>query len=513
MVEEQQEQGGDRRRVVLIQLDAADANVLSEGIDAGGFPNLRRIRDAGAWGLVDAPRGFGSGATWATFNTGVTPATHGRYFYRQVLPGTYEARPFEGEDLLVPPFWEWLSDAGRRVAVFDAPSQGISPGINGISVADWITHDLVYPGVRTSPPELADELTRRFGTNPVRKCDQPGGRDRAGHQLLVQQLVDRVAQKSRAVRHYLAGDDWDFFSVAFAEPHCVGHQCWHLRDPLHALYDPDDAAAVPDPVVRVYGAIDEAIGEIREVAGPDTTVVVFSATSMGPNYTGNLILDEVLRRIDGVQATPQVSATWSLKQRLKRVLPLSVRQRYRPLKRRIEESLQAGDRARRNAFMVPHNDISGAIRLNVVGREANGRLRPGPEVDDYIASLRTELLALRNLDTGEPVIDEIVRVSDACKGPALDQLPDLFAVWSRNAYPDRIGSERIGEIRYRHRGNRTGDHRLINVFYAMGPGITPGRMDGLSICDFAPSMAGMLDVAPRQSDGRVVEALVGDSPS
>ncbi len=495
-------------RVLILQLDAADAETLESGIATGTFPTFGRLRDAGAWGRVDSPPGFGSGAAWASFATGVSPARHGRYFYRQVVPGDYAAQAFHGDDFRAPAIWEHLSDAGRRVAVLDSPSMGVVEGINGISVADWITHDLVYQELRTSPPGLAAELTARFGSNPLMKCDQPGGRDRAGHRHLIEQLLDRIARKERATRHYLGAEPWDLFVMAFAEPHCVGHQCWHLRDPRHPLHDPGDAAALPDPVVSVYAAIDSAIGRILEDVGPETTVIVFSATGMGPNYTGNLVLDEVLRRIDGVEATAPAALTAGLKRALKGVLPLGIRRRYRPLKRRVEEGVQVGDRARRRCFAVPHNDISGAVRLNLVGREPRGLLHRGAEVDAYVEELTEALLALRNLDTGGPVVERVVRVADHCSGPYLDDLPDLFVVWSRESYPDRIGSERIGEITFRHRGNRTGDHLPSNVFFAAGPGVAPGRLDGRSIYDFAPTVAALVGVPLPGSDGLVIDALV-----
>jgi predicted AlkP superfamily phosphohydrolase/phosphomutase len=496
-------------RVLQIQLDAADAAVLLDGIDQGWLPTLARLRDAGAWGVFDAPPGFGSGAAWACHATGVSPATHGRYFYRQVHAGSYEARAFAGGDFLCPAVWNTLSDAGRRVAVIDAPGMPVCDGINGISIADWLTHDLVYQELRTFPAELADDLTGRFGANPLMKCDQPGGRDAAGHRLLTSQLVERVEQKRRAVCHYLEQGPWDFFSVAFADPHCVGHQSWHLHDPRHPLHPLDESGVRLDPVRRVYRAIDDAIGAILEQVGPETTVLVVSLTGMAPNFTGNMILDDVLRRIDGVDATTRVALTTRLKRALKRVLPLDVRRRYRPLKRRVEESLQTSDRARRPSFMVPHNDITGAIRLNIAGREADGVLRPGPEVDDYVEMLTRELLALRNAETGDRVVERVTRVADHCKGPALDQLPDLFAHWARESFPDRVRSDRIGTVELRHRGNRTGDHLARSIYLANGPGVSPGRYDDVTTYDFAPTIASLLDVEPAASDGRVVPELAG----
>lgn len=501
---------GKRRRVVVIALDAADSGLLQQEIEDGGLPHLAKLQADGAWGILGGPQGFGSGAAWATFATGVTPAAHGRYFYRQVVPGSYEARTFAGDDVRHPAFWDRLSEQGKRVAVFDAPSMPVAEGINGISVADWLTHDLVYQELRTSPSTFAAELTERFGANALMKCDRPGGRTLDEHRELLEILTARVDQRARANAHYYPSDDWDLFLTTFTEPHCVGHQCWHLRDPGHPLNDA--ASTLPDPVLTVYRAIDDAIGELLATVDDHTTVLVVSATGMGPNYTGNLMLDEILRRRDGIAATRKVALTARAKAWAKRILPNEVRRRYRPLKRRVEESVQVDDRARRPSFAVPHNDITGAIRLNIVGRETAGVLHRGEEVDRYVDELRRDLLALRNLDTGEPVVDEVIRVSDEIDGIYLDDLPDVFVRWARSAYPDRVGSDRIGEIEFRHRGNRTGDHLPDHIFFAVGPDIRPGRVDGRSILDLAPTIGEILGVEIA-GDGSPIDEIFTDPVS
>src|SRR5262249_13035604 len=144
--------------------------------------------------------------------------------------------------------WEVMSAAGHRVALFDVPQAALCEGLNGIQVADWIVHDVVYGRVVSWPPELAAELTGEFGPDPVPRCDRPGGRDGAEHALLRDQLVARVGQRADCTVHYLERESWDLLITAFAEPHCVGHQCWHLRDPSHPMHDPAAAQRVGDPV-------------------------------------------------------------------------------------------------------------------------------------------------------------------------------------------------------------------------------------------------------------------------
>jgi predicted AlkP superfamily phosphohydrolase/phosphomutase len=156
---------------------------------------------------------------------------------------------------------------------------------------------------------------------------------------------------------------------------------------------------------------------------------------------------------------------------------------------------------------VPHNDIAGAIRVNLVGREPEGRVHPGEEFEALFQSLRSDLLDLVNLETGRPVVEDVVKVADDCVGPELDRMPDFFVIWNREAPIDRVGSARVGEVEYRHRGNRTGDHSPKSFFAAIGPGVKPGQVENCSILDFAPTVAHLAGVELPLTDGHRIEAL------
>jgi predicted AlkP superfamily phosphohydrolase/phosphomutase len=284
-----------------------------------------------------------------------------------------------------------------------------------------------------------------------------------------------------------------------------------VRDPDHPLHEPDTAARVGDPVMDVYAAIDASIGRILDDVDRETFVLVVSCTGMGPNYSGNHVLDEILRRREGRKKTVGLD-TWSrLKLRAKRVLPIGVRKRGRRMSRRFEERVAHGDRQLRDCFTVPHKDISGAVRINLVGREPEGRVRP-EDVDSFFASLRQDLLEVKNLDTGLPIVEDVALTSQHCAGDRLSDLPDLFVIWRRDAPMDRVGSPKIGEICHLHRGNRTGDHVSESLFFARGPGVPAGEVPPVSILDFAPTLATLSGVAMEESDGKPIEALTR-SPS
>lgn len=500
-----------RRRVMLVGLDAAESSLLLAGAESGDLPALASMYRSGAWGTVQSPAGFGSGAVWPSIATAVSPARHGRFYYQQVPPGRYEAKRFEAEEFVAEPVWERISAAGRRIAVFDVPKVGLSTGINGVSAVDWIVHGPVYNEFRTFPESYAAELAARYGTDPLPKCDRPGLRNAAEMREFVDIMTARIGQRERLAHDLWADPDLDLLVTVFAEPHCAGHQSWHVRDESHPLHDADVNRTVGDPLMTVYREIDDALGRLLAGVDDDTLVIVFSGTGMGPNYTGNHLLDEVLRRIDGVSMTPRRSLTKRAKNVAKKIMPLELRRRYRPLKRRVEEGAAAGDRSRRRAFCVPHNDIAGAIRLNVEGRERDGRI-PADGVEAYVERLKRELLALRNVDTGEPVVTDVIVVRDHNAGEAIDRMPDLFVLWNRSAPIDRVTSDTVGVVEYVHRGNRTGDHSPESCVFAVGPGVQPGEILDMQIYDLMPTISAVLGVDPGDTDGRPVDALAAHGP-
>src|SRR5437867_784478 len=119
--------------------------------------------------------------------------------------------------------------------------------------------------------------------------------------------------------------------------------------------------------------------------------------------------------------------------------------------------------AHRHAFQLPHNEISRAIRVNLKGREPAGRIRPGRELEEFCASLSQDLLDVINLNTGAPIVDQILRTDILFDGEHQNCLPDLFVVWKRDAPITAVASPKIGELRIRTPQYRTGNHVMNGI--------------------------------------------------
>lgn len=513
-----------KTKILFIGIDAADKDLIFEWAGAGLLPNFQRLLDRGTWGITSNPVGFYVGAIWPSFATGVSVARHGCYCYSQLTPGSYKTRQYSVFELHRELFWDTLSRAGRRVAIIDLPRVRPSEALNGIQIVDWGTHDPDLPdSLYTWPPSLAAEVEAEFGRDPIGYCNAIA-RTPEGIDDFCNKLIDRAHKKADLSIKFLNQGGWDLFLTVFSESHCVGHQCWNLHDPTHPKYDPELAKAVGNPLQKVYIAIDAAIGRLLEQVGPETQVFVLASHGMGPHYDGTFLLDEMLRRLEGVQSSPLrqqtakvLNSSWEQTPLLRYPLQLLRKLLWQPLRKLLwntdtplRTALSSPDLTGRKCFTLPNNDVYGGIRINLAGREPSGKIQPGAEYNAFCQQLTQDLREFTNADTGEPLVLRVLRAADYYRGEYLDHLPDLLVEWNRTAPISAVYSPKTGKIEKEFPGVRTGDHKPNGLVLTMGPSVKPGQIDrAIAIEDFAPTLANLLDVSLPDADGQAIPELVG----
>lgn len=416
----------------------------------GTLPVLGRLSRQGASSNVHTQPGFGDGALWPSLVTGVTPARHGRFFRRQFKPRSYRRTLFSTDtDLIYEPFWTTLSRAGRRVAVLDLPYSRLESNINGLLLVDWLIHDRYGPP-RSCPPDVAARVISEFGDDPIGGDSDRFPKGPANLERLCGHLSARVHMKEALFRKTLGAEPWDLIATAFAEPHDLGHVAWHMRDPSHPSHDADWFQQHGDPLKALYIEIDAAIGRMLADAPPTAAVIVFAGLGMGPNYTATGAMDQILARLERIDDRP----TPTLARRIKAAGFPAAAVRIGGMADTVREIASL---RRRRFFAMGHNENSGAIRINLAGREPAGRV-PASQFDVVCDDLADAFLGIRNCATGQPLVTQVVRVGRELKGECIDTLPDLFMVWNREAPIQAIESPRIGRIDGVRTWGRTGDH-------------------------------------------------------
>lgn len=488
-------------KVLVIGLDSADRNLLMKWSDSGDVPVLQSLREKGVWGLLTSPPAMGDDATWASFYTAVSPARHGRYFWKQIQPGSYTMLQFRDAYLKREPFWKTLSRAGCRVAIIDVPKSPLSTNLNGFHLSDWLVHGRDHDTC-SWPSDIALDVLARFGDD---RTDRWGTDEclcrmdsllNGEYEIFLRRLLDSVDKKVTVAAEFLGPGGWDLFLVVFKESHCIGHQCWHLLDETHPLYNAELAERLNNPIKRVYQSLDTAIGHLLTLMGPETNVIVFSDLGMGPNYTGENLLDVVLLRLE--------STTTSLWRRLY----FAGKRMEDEIRTRLFRQAKFSSRSRRHAFHLDHNEMSGAIRINLRGREPSGRIQPGKKLEEFYVCLIQDLLELVNPDTGKHIVDQVLRTDSIFPGEYRDCLPDLFVIWRRDNPITAVASLKIGELRAQSPRYRTGNHLTNGIYIGSGPAFSRGEQSGfVSIMDIGPTIATLLDTSMPDTDGKPIAAL------
>jgi predicted AlkP superfamily phosphohydrolase/phosphomutase len=495
-------------KVLMLALDAAEPDLLLRWAGDGKLPAIGRLLSRAAFAKTDNPPGL-SGATWPTLITGVTAARHGRYGYCQLRPGSYRMRLMTPGELRFPPFWSRLSDAGKRVAIVDVPKTHPIEGLNGLQICDWANHDGdIIDGLRTWPRGLARDLDRRYGRDPLDSGGSFGIRGPRDFSGFARGLCANVERKARLVLDVMDREPWDLVFAAWDDVHWAGHFGWRLHDSAHPYHDPGLADKVGDPLERVLTAVDKWFGVILERVGPDTTVLLLSSHGMGPGYCTRELVEPILRRLE---AAPETGASiygglrgiWDM-------LPPGVQRSLAQAKDHFRENLLASKRARRRYFGLTTSHDGGSVRINLVGREPQGRVQPGADYDACCRQLIDEFKAIVDADTGEPVVREVYRPREHMQGELQDLLPDLTIEWGAKSMIRRIRSPGIGEIEVPRGPWRSGEHLPQGLVACSGPGVPTGPIPSrMHAQDLAPTVGCLLGVPIPDVDGVAIEAMAG----
>ncbi|MCS7038339.1 MAG: hypothetical protein NZP34_01905, partial [Caldilineales bacterium] len=157
----------------------------------------------------------------------------------------------------------------------------------------------------------------------------------------------------------------------------------------------------------------------------------------------------------------------------------------------------------------------------IKGRDPQGVIEPD-EVEDVITAISQALYALRDPDTGEPMVAQVLRREEVYTGDLVDRAPDLLIRWTDDKYlavkdyegrPDGpiFGhKQKFGRHGAAYALDQTGTHIREGIAMFHGYGVRPGaRLQGAQLFDLTPTILYLLDVPiPPAMDGRVLTEIL-----
>ena len=129
-------------------------------------------------------------------------------------------------------------------------------------------------------------------------------------------------------------------------------------------------------------------------------------------------------------------------------------------------------------------DHAGYIRINLKGRESQGIVQGHQEFESLCQELKEAFRSFRDIDTGEPIVENVYTVYDLAPldAPFRQNLPDLIVTWRGSAIDSKgIYSEKYGKISLDNNGKlpsgRSGNHCDRGWFIAAGNGIPKATLE------------------------------------
>jgi predicted AlkP superfamily phosphohydrolase/phosphomutase len=522
-----------RKRVLAIGLDGHEQSLGEKLMAEGELPHLAALRDRSARFLLDHGPATRTGLAWEHASSGRSPERADRWSAVDFDTQTYQVW-HEGALLL--PF---ASTLRARTVVFDPPyfDLRLAPSVRG--VVNWGAHD---PGVPSGsrPTELISEIHSRFGPYPAQDCLYDIVWASAERTRAMGDALIRASEVRAQAARWLLQErcpDWDLAFVVAGELHSACEAFWHGIDPTHPLHELPSAIHAADRLRAVYRATDFLTGYLV-AAFPDAVVVAFAMNGMGPNRSdvaSMVLLSELLYRHAFGRRLLRVPKKWANAPNslpmLDRELPWS-----QAVKINIVQYAEPLDTARRVAarllpekikrvlrpagpapaettdgvlrlpldwmptdlyqpywhampFFALPSFYDGRIRINLAGRERRGMVSP----EDYASvcdEIESVVRACRDLRTGEPVVEEVVRAVDRDPLTLGASESDLVIVWRAASlgFTHPVHGD-IGPLPYRRTGGHTGPYGMA---YFAGADIVRGDYGVRSSFDVVPTIVELL---------------------
>ena len=344
----------------------------------------------------------------------------------------------------------------------------------------------------TSPESYAGELVKKHGLMKTLGWWHDTwalNEEKTDEGVFLEDTLRTMDQQARIVIDELESDPPSLLVSVFTATDSVSHMFYRLIDSEHPRYDADLAARHGDAILQSYMRMDRIVGEVLSAMKPGGTLLVVSDHGFHPwrkGFNTNTWLVE--------------NGYMTLKDSAAPDQPLN-----------LEHLFGQGsffpnvDWSRTRAYALG----LGQIYLNLRGREKSGILDLDPETEKLMEEIRQKLLAVKDPDSQEPVIQTVSFGREIFHGPRMSEAPDLqvdFRSGYRTSWQTSLGALPSGIV-VANMKKWSGDHCASDpadthgIFFSNRAVSAPDP----SIYDIAPTVLRILDVPPPgKLDGKVL---------
>lgn len=456
------------KRVFIFGMDCMEPSLVFEAW-RDELPNLRRLAEGGAFGPMTSTIPAITVPAWTAMMTSKDPGTLGFYGFRNRKSYGYDELYFANAAYVKEKtLWQILSRNRLSSVVLGVPQTYPPKPLNGTLVGCFLTPDKSAP--YTWPPEAAAEVDALADGDYI--IDVKDFRTDEKERLL-QQIYTMTRRRFQVVREWVRKKRWDFFIFVEMGVDRIHHAFWRYHDVNHRLYEKGHRFefAIRD----YYRYLDGEIGRVLDLLPEGTQTWVVSDHGARTMH-GAICVNELFRR-EGLLHLKEEPAE------------------PRPFKTSMVDWSKT--------VCWGEGGYYSRIFMNVKGREPQGAVEPADyeKVRDRIRDLLEGL----GDEGGRPIgtrafkPEEIYRKVNGVPPDLLVYFGDL--AW-RSAGTVGTGALHIFE---NDTGPDDANHAQQGLFILNGPGVAPGRREGVSLYDVAPTVLSTLGIpVPGDMVGREI---------
>ncbi len=510
------------QKVLIIGIDGATFKIMDPMMRKGELPNIKKLMDNGTRSVLNSTLIPLSPAAWTSFATGCDPDKHGIFDFSRRERDSYSSVPCSSSDRAVPPLWNILSRAGKKVVVINVPLSYPVDKVNGVMISGFPTPeelgDFTYP--RSLLKELKDKIGPDYRLQPVV--------DVQNEELFLDEMTLITENVLKTTTHLMKTREWDFAMTVFVGPDALGHVFYRHMDKSHPRHDPKAPKRFKQAIQDSYRAIDKAVGKILKLIDKDTCVLMMSDHGFGPLYYGvtinNWLMKKGYLKLKDRPATRMRQTMYKMGvnyfnlYKTAKALGLTGKAAKQAYKKK------SGLMDMVNKFFLTTDDIDwertiaysrgngGQILINLKGREPLGWVKPGKDHRRYMREIAKGLKKLKDPSTGGVIFTDVYTRDKAYPQASLDQdCADVLFFDRRMRYSINRFFEFGSPKLIADHPMWTGTHTHDGIFGAWRPGmVQQGKeLSSAEIRDVAPTVLHIMEVpVPRSMDGVVLDGII-----
>ncbi len=497
-------------RSVIFGIDGLTFRILHPLMERGELPNFQKVAQGGCEAILESKYPPLTPPAWTSLSTGLKPARHGVYDYwvygdeehRGVTRSVHVQTRRRGEKAI----WNILSEYGKQVLVLNVPATYPPETVNGFMASGYLT-----PGTDvdfTYPTSFKEEL---FRVAPHYQLVPGSEYESFRLRLQVRQMVDillRITeQRTKLIMHMLKEKPWDFCYLVYVCGDRLQHQLW------------EEATALDSRTNEYYKMVDDALGQVLELLGPEDTLFVVSDHGFR-GHNSYFDINEYLCSKGLLTLGESVMADRRKANRASTLRRVATKVGLRGVARKIKRSLKASGVWEDNGSDPTRpllDDINWEKTLAYVpsfsgtqGGYADILLSPDMTGEEK-AALCEDLKSQRDPKNGKPLIDAVFTEEVFGSGPFAPREPHLLLLAQDGVtFRMHLGNERIWE----DIGKTFGSHHKDGIFYAYGGPFKQGfKAPNAEVYDLVPTLLQSMGLPlPYAFDGRVLDELFVEKP-